>query len=80
MQREQLVTEIKSLMALVDDRTTKAPALEMAKRATQLCQDNGLIVRLVAGNALAVCPPLVITREQVDELVEKLARSIEQAV
>jgi 4-aminobutyrate--pyruvate transaminase len=65
---------------LVDDKASKAPALDMAKRATQQCQENGLIVRLVAGNALAVCPPLVITREQVDELVEKLARSIEQAV
>ncbi len=65
---------------LVDDKGSKTPGTEIAKRATQQCQDNGLIVRLVAGCALAVCPPLVITREQVDELVDKLARSIEQAV
>jgi 4-aminobutyrate--pyruvate transaminase len=64
---------------LVDDKKSKAPGLDIAKRATQLCQDNGLIVRLVAGCALAVCPPLVITREQVDEIVDKLTRSINQA-
>ncbi len=64
---------------LVDDKTTRAPALDMTRRAAQLCQDNGLIVRPVAGCALAVCPPLIISREQVDELVDKLSLSIEQA-
>lgn len=64
---------------LVEDKATRAPANDMAKRVTQLCQDNGLIVRNVAGCALALCPPLVISRAQVDELVDKLARSINQA-
>jgi 4-aminobutyrate--pyruvate transaminase len=67
-------------LELVEDRGSKAPALELAKRATRLCEENGLIVRNVAGNALAVCPPLIITREQVDELVGKLRLSIEQAL
>ncbi len=65
---------------LVEDRASRAPAVDLAKRATLACQENGLIVRNVAGNALAVCPPLIITREQVDELVDKLRRSIEQCV
>jgi adenosylmethionine-8-amino-7-oxononanoate aminotransferase len=65
---------------LVDDKTTRTPAVERAKRVTQLCQDNGLIVRNVAGCALAVCPPLIISRAQVDELVDKLTLSINQAV
>ena len=64
---------------LVDDKTTRAPALDMTQRAAQLCQDNGLIVRAVAGCSLAVCPPLIISREQVDELVDKLSLSINQA-
>ena len=64
---------------LVEDKATRAPANDMAKRVTQLCQDNGLIVRNVAGCALALCPPLVISRAQVDELVDKLVRSIDQA-
>jgi len=67
-------------LELVEDRATRAPANDLAKRAAQRCQDNGLIVRNVAGCALAVCPPLVITREQVDELVEKLERSLREVV
>ena len=63
---------------LVEDRDSRTPAIDMAKRATAACQENGLIARNVAGNALAVCPPLIITREQIDELVDKLRRSIEQ--
>jgi len=64
---------------LVADKVDRTPAVDMAKRTTLLCQDNGLIVRNVAGCALAVCPPLVITRAQVDELVDKLTLSINQA-
>jgi adenosylmethionine-8-amino-7-oxononanoate aminotransferase len=64
---------------LVADKAARTPAVDMAKRVTLLCQDNGLIVRNVAGCALAVCPPLVITRAQVDELVDKLTLSISQA-
>jgi 4-aminobutyrate--pyruvate transaminase len=65
---------------LVEDKAAKTPAVDMAKRATNLCQHNGLIVRNVAGNALALCPPLIINREQVDEIVDKLKLSIDQAV
>lgn len=65
---------------LVEDQASRQPDAALAKRATQLCQDNGLILRNVAGCALAMCPPLIISREQVDELVDKLTLSIEQAV
>lgn len=44
----------------------------------QRCQENGLIVRAVAGSSIALCPPLVITAEQVDELMEKLTLSINE--
>ncbi len=67
-------------LELVTDREEKTPAVEMAKQVTMACQENGLIVRNVAGNALAVCPPLIITREQVDELVDKFRRSIDEVV
>lgn len=65
---------------LVEDRESRTPAISLAKAATLASQENGLIVRNVAGNALAVCPPLIINTEQVDELMDKLRRSIEQAV
>ena len=31
----------------------------------------------MAGNAIAMCPPLVITEAQVDELVDKLGRALD---
>ena len=65
---------------LVEDKASKAPAVELAKRITLLCQDNGLIVRNVAGCTLAVCPPMIITRQQVDELMDKLTLSMSQAL
>ncbi len=67
-------------LELVEDKASRTPAVDLAKRVTQLCQDNGLIVRNVAGCALAVCPPLVISRAQVDELVDKLQLSLSQAL
>ncbi len=64
---------------LVSNRDDRTPDTSLAKRATLACQENGLIVRNVAGNALAMCPPLIITHEQVDELVDKLRSSLLQA-
>jgi adenosylmethionine-8-amino-7-oxononanoate aminotransferase len=45
----------------------------------QACQEAGLIVRSL-GNTVAVCPPLVITRSQVDELVEMLGSGLDAAL
>ena len=63
---------------LVTDSDSHAPDSELAKRATLQCQHNGLLVRNVGGNTLAMCPPLIITRQQIDEMVDKLGRAIEQ--
>ncbi len=41
------------------------------------CQDNGLIGRALAATTFAVCPPLIITKSQVDELVESLCRGLD---
>ena len=65
---------------LVADKTTRR-AFEGGKvgaHAQMRAQENGLIVRAVAGSSLAVCPPLIITETQVDELVSKLTRAIDE--
>jgi 4-aminobutyrate--pyruvate transaminase len=72
-------TGLIAAVEVVKDKASKTPDPDMAKRATKLAEHNGLIVRNVAGNALAMCPPLIITREQVDEIVDKLKLSIDQA-
>ena len=65
---------------LVEDRDSKTPDIALAKKVTKAAEDNGLIVRNVAGNAVAVCPPLIINREQVDEMVDKLKAAVEASV
>ncbi len=44
-----------------------------------LCIANGLMVRAIR-DTIVMCPPLVITRAEIDEMVGILARSLDQAV
>ena len=53
---------------------------KMGATAKQFCQDNGLLIRAVSGNCLAFCPPLIITTEQVDEMMEQFERSLNQTL
>lgn len=39
--------------------------------AKQACQDEGLLIRAVAGSSIAFCPPLIITEPQIDEMFDK---------
>ncbi len=52
----------------------------MGAYAIQRCQEHGLIIRAVAGNSLAVCPPLIITETQIDEMVEKLRLALDETL
>ena len=45
--------------------------------AKQACQDNGLLIRAVGGNSIAFCPPLIITTNQIDEMVDKFSLAIQ---
>lgn len=49
-------------------------------RLQQACQDHGLILRAVGGTAIAFCPPLIISREQIDELLGKFARALDDTL
>lgn len=48
--------------------------------AMQACQDNGLITRAVAGSSLAFCPPLIVSKTQIDEMINKTAKSLDQTL
>lgn len=74
----------KSLIAgveLVADRDTheRFPAAEkLAFKAAAACLEEGLIVRALPGDTIAICPPLVIDEAQVDELLDKLLRGLDR--
>jgi adenosylmethionine-8-amino-7-oxononanoate aminotransferase len=45
--------------------------------AQKMAQDNGLLIRTVAGSCLGFCPPLIITNQQIDEMIEKVAIALD---
>ena len=45
--------------------------------AQKMAQDNGLLIRTVAGSCLGFCPPLIITHEQIDEMIDKVALALD---
>jgi 4-aminobutyrate---pyruvate transaminase len=53
------------------DPVGKAGAVAMAK-----AQEHGLIVRAM-GDAVALCPPLVITEAEIDEMFRRLGRALD---
>ena len=66
---------------MVSNKLSKAffePVGSAGKIIAKICQDNGLIVRAI-GDVIALCPPLVITRNEVDELFDILEKSIKQS-
>ena len=70
-------------LELVADKATKAqypPAEKMAFKVASACLAEGLIVRALPGDVVAICPPLIIDEAQIDELVEKLGRGLNRLV
>ena len=55
------------------------PALQVGNRLAAACREAGVIVRpLPHGDILGFSPPLIITREEVDEVVERVRRGVER--
>lgn len=48
--------------------------------AQQSCQHHGLIVRAVAGSSIAFCPPLIITKQQIDEMIAIVNQSLNETL
>lgn len=60
-----------------DPRVAFDPSQGVGVYCAAACQDEGLIIRNM-GDAMAFCPPLVITDEQIDELFSKFAAGLER--
>jgi 4-aminobutyrate---pyruvate transaminase len=64
------------LMADPGTRKRFDAAQKVAMRAAALVQEEGLVVRALPGDVLAICPPLIITEAQVHELFDCLERGL----
>ena len=82
-----LVGEVrgKGLIAAIELVANKAQRISFSDGkvgaiAKQYCQDNGLLIRAVSGNCIAFCPPLIISREQVDEMISMFDIALSQTL
>jgi len=71
---------IAAVEIVADKNTGEALPPSAVAHLQQACLDNGLIGRPVAGTSFALCPPLIITEEQVDEMVEALCNGLDKTL
>jgi len=67
-------------LELVEDKSSKRsfePQLKVGLTAFNLAQRNGLVVRAI-GDTIALCPPLIITEAQVQEVIARLKTTLDQ--
>ena len=65
---------------LVKDKTTKAPfdkPQSVVAKVAEFAEQEGLLVRPIAGETLAFAPPLIITKAEIDMIIEKTAIALD---
>ncbi|MFT5742949.1 MAG: adenosylmethionine-8-amino-7-oxononanoate aminotransferase [Paracoccaceae bacterium] len=94
MQRYPVIGDVRGkglLLAfeLMADRATKAPLptdFNAHSRLVDIAYENGLIIYSrrtrggISGDHFLVCPPMIVTEPQLDEIAEILDRSLEQLI
>ena len=70
------------LELVADKRSKRAfdPKQGVAARCVRLAEEEGLIVRAVIGDTVTVCPPLIISADETDELFGRLGRALDRTL
>ncbi len=69
-------------LELVADKETKEafpPERMVGPAVVAHCQRHGLILRNLPGDVVAVCPPMIITTAEIDELLKRLGAALDDA-
>ncbi len=67
---------------LVADKPSKQSFPMQAKAAARVMTAalrHGLIVRPLPGDAVGICPPLIIAEKEIDDLFDRLDRALDEA-
>jgi len=68
---------------LVRDKDKRA-LFDPARKVGALCMnkavEHGLMVRALPGDSVAVCPPLIITEDEIDLLFDRLAKALDDTL
>ena len=68
---------------LVADKASKRafdPKAGVGPRAVRFAEEEGLIVRFIAGDVVSLCPPLIISPAEIDELFDRLGRALDRTL
>lgn len=67
---------------LVEDKPGRRnfdPGKKVGAWVAQAAMDHGLIVRALVNDTIAICPPLIITDQQIDQLFDALGAALDDA-
>ncbi len=67
------------LVRCADPRTPFQPSDGVGAFCSNACHEAGLVLRNL-GDSIAICPPLIISEGQIDELAAKLAIALDQTL
>ena len=70
-------------LQLVADRKTKrffAADARVATSVARFCLEEGLVIRALLNDRIAVCPPLIITEAEIHELFDRFERGLAKAL
>ena len=56
------------------------PSKGVGAKVVANAQAEGLIVRVIGGDIISVCPPLVIKPAEIDELFDKLGTALDKTL
>ena len=81
----EMVGEVRGIgmigaVELVADKAARqnfAPGLKMAARLAKLGEQHGVICRGLANDTIAFSPPLIITEAEIDEMLDRVERALE---
>lgn len=68
---------------LVKDKRSRQsfdPRQGVGAKVSVFAQDEGLICRAVGGDTIALCPPLVISTEQINTMFDRMARALDRGL
>jgi 4-aminobutyrate--pyruvate transaminase len=74
-------TGLIAAVELVADKASHTnfdPAAKVGGRLTRLCEDGGVIVRVVSNDSLCFSPPLVISKEEIDEMLDRVEKALDE--
>jgi 4-aminobutyrate--pyruvate transaminase len=68
------------LVADKRDKRAFAPGHGVGARAVKFAEAEGVILRAVLGDVITLCPPLIISVAETDELFDKLTRALDKTL